>query len=101
MIVVVLALALRSDGAPTTAASREELETYFAQPQGLPFDEKTLHEKQADGFHWTEFRYTSLMYDGAPIRVHAVYAQPDSATAQHKAPAILMTHGVFGGAMQD
>lgn len=81
------------DGTPETVA---DLDTYFAEPNDLPYDEETLAEKQVDGWHWRQFRYTSLVYGGEPIRIHAVYAAPDQADAAHPVPAILMTHGIFG-----
>jgi dienelactone hydrolase len=80
---------------PSTAVSTE-LKAYYAEPTDLPYDEELQEEKQEDGWHWREFRYTSLLYGGEPIRIHAVYAAPDGADAAHKVPAILMTHGIFG-----
>lgn len=81
---------------PPQADTRSELDSYFAEPKGLPYDEETLAEKQEDGWHWRQFRYTSLVYGGEPIRIHAVYAVPAEADAAHPVPAILMTHGIFG-----
>ncbi|MFA6292587.1 MAG: hypothetical protein WC637_12435, partial [Victivallales bacterium] len=83
---------------PATPASVAEtdLKAYFAEPKDLPYDEEILEQKQETGWHWKEFRYTSLIYGGEPIRIHAVYAAPDAADAAHKVPAILMTHGIFG-----
>lgn len=69
---------------------------YYAEPVGQPYDEEVIEEKQEKGWHWKEFRYTSMLNGGVPTRVHAVYAAPDIADAQHKVPAIVMTHGVFG-----
>ena len=80
----------------TNAAAGSALDAYFAEPKDLPYDEETLAEKQEDGWHWRQFRYTSLVYGGEPIRIHAVYAVPDKADAAHPVPAILMTHGIFG-----
>ena len=68
---------------------------YFAEPQ-IPFDEEIQEQKQEEGWHWTEFRYTSMVVQGEPTRVHAVYAVPDGADAGHRVPAILATHGIFG-----
>jgi dienelactone hydrolase len=68
---------------------------YFDEPK-LPFDEEIQEQKQEAGWHWQEFRFTSQVYDGEPIRFHAVYGVPDAATAQQKVPGILMTHGIFG-----
>jgi dienelactone hydrolase len=81
---------------PVPADAGTELDAYFAEPGDLPYDEETLAEKQEDGWHWRQFRYTSLVYGGEPIRIHAVYAAPDGADAAHPVPAILMTHGIFG-----
>src|SRR5690242_1605902 len=47
---------------------------YFAEPANLPYDEEVQAEKQETGWHWKEFRYTSLVYQGVPIRIHAIYA---------------------------
>ena len=69
---------------------------YFAEPANLPYDEEFQPEKQEDGWRWKEFRYTSLVYQGEPIRIHAVYALPAGTNAHQKLPAILMTHGIFG-----
>lgn len=80
----------------TNAADGSGLDAYFAEPKDLPYDEETLAEKQEDGWHWRQFRYTSLVYGGEPIRIHAVYAAPDKADAAHPVPAILMTHGISG-----
>lgn len=85
------------NGAKVRAAETVfELDAYFAEPKDLPYDEEALAEKQEDGWHWRQFRYTSLVYGGEPIRIHAVYAAPDQANAAHPVPAILMTHGIFG-----
>ena len=82
---------------PAAAAGSElDLKAYYAEPKDLPYDEEVQEQKQEDGWHWKEFRYTSLIYGGEPIRIHAVYAVPDGADATRKAPAILMTHGIFG-----
>ncbi len=75
------------------------LSEYFAEPDKLPYDEDIMQQKQEKGWHWTEFRYTSIIYQGEPIKVHAVYAVPDAATADKKVPVILMTHGIFGSAL--
>jgi dienelactone hydrolase len=77
-------------------AQEPEPSDYFNEPAGLPFDEEIQEQKQETGWHWQEFRFTSQVYGGAPIRFHAVYGVPDSASAQQKAPGILMTHGIFG-----
>jgi len=69
---------------------------YFAEPQGLPFDEEVLKQQQEEGWHWKEFRFTSLIYGGEAIRIHAVYAVPDGTDKNHRVPGVLMTHGVFG-----
>jgi len=69
---------------------------YFAEPEGLPFAETIQQEKKETGWKWTEFRYTSIIYGGQPMRIHAVYAVPYSASAKNKVPAIVMTHGKFG-----
>ncbi len=69
---------------------------YYAEPVGLPYDEEIIEQKQEAGWHWKEFRYTSLVFNGEAIRVHAVYAAPDTADKDHRAPGIVMTHGVFG-----
>ena len=69
---------------------------YYDEPQKLHYDEDVMQTKQEAGWHWQEFRYTSLVYGGEPIRVHAVYALPDAASATNKVPAVIMTHGVFG-----
>lgn len=69
---------------------------YFAEPPHLPFNEEIQEEKQEDGWHWKEFRYTSLVFHGEAMRVHAVYAVPDAASPANKVPGIIMTHGVFG-----
>ena len=82
--------------ASTNAVAGSALDAYFAEPKDLPYDEETLAEKQEDGWRWKQFRYTSLIYGGEPIRIHAVYAVPDKANAAHPVPAILMTHGMFG-----
>jgi len=69
---------------------------YFAEPQDLLFDENILEKGSEVGWHWTEFRFTSLIHNGDSIRVRAVFAVPDQANAQNKAPLILATHGIFG-----
>ncbi len=73
---------------------------YYAEPAGLPFAETIQQEKKETGWKWTEFRYTSIVYEGQPMRIHAVYAVPDSASATHKVPVIVMTHGKFGEIMK-
>jgi cephalosporin-C deacetylase-like acetyl esterase len=75
------------------------LSEYFVEPENQPYEEDILQQKQELGWHWTEFRYTSIVYQGEPIRVHAVYAVPDDAKVDKKVPAILMTHGIFGSAL--
>ena len=72
----------------------QTLDEYFAEPANLPFDEEVQEQKQEDGWHWTEFRYTSLIYQGEPIRIHAIYAVPNDASATHKVPVILATRCV-------
>jgi cephalosporin-C deacetylase-like acetyl esterase len=74
---------------------------YYLEPANLPFDEKTVQEGVEAGWRWTEFHYTSLIYGGQPIRIHAVYAIPDGASAQNKTPAVVMTHGKFGQIMAE
>ena len=69
---------------------------YFNEPANLPYDEEIQEQKQEAGWRWTEFRFTSQVYGGEPIRFHAVYGVPDSATPQQQVPGILMTHGIFG-----
>ena len=69
---------------------------YYEEPVGLPFSETILQEKAEEGWKWMEFRYTSIVYGGQPIRIHAVYAVPDAANAKNKVPAVVMTHGKFG-----
>ncbi len=70
---------------------------YFAEPADLPYDVQVIETKQEQGWRWTEFLYTSLVYKGQPVRVHAVYAVPDGVDAAHKAPAIIATHGADTG----
>lgn len=70
---------------------------YFAEPADLPFDEEFIEAGQEDGWHWREFRYTSIVYQGEPIRIHAIYALPDGADAVHKVPGIIATHGADTG----
>ena len=50
---------------------------YFVEPANLPYNEEVQAEKQETDWHWKEFRYTSLVYQGVPIRIHAIYAAPD------------------------
>ena len=83
-------------GAEADAGLPELPPDYFAEPTDLPYDEEIQEQREEDGWHWTEFRYTSQVYQGEPIRFHAVYAVPDGADAAHKLPAVLMTHGIFG-----
>lgn len=64
---------------------------YYAEPASLPFDEEPIEKRQEAGWHWTEFRFTSLVYHGEPIRIHAIFAAPDLATADNKAPLIIST----------
>jgi cephalosporin-C deacetylase-like acetyl esterase len=70
---------------------------YFAEPADLPYDIQVIETKQEEGWRWTEFLYTSLIYKGQPVRVHAVYAVPDGVDAAHRAPAIIATHGADTG----
>ena len=79
-------------GDPTVPAA-----DYFAEPVGLPFDEQVIETGQEKGWHWKEFRYTSILYQGEAVRIHAVYAWPDGADAAHKVPAIIATHGADTG----
>lgn len=69
---------------------------YYAEPDNLPFDEDVIEKGTEAGWHWTEFRFTSLIYQGEPIRIRALFAIPDSASATNKVPLILATHGKFG-----
>ncbi len=72
---------------------------YYDEPENLPFAETVLEVKVETGWKWTSFRYTSIVHGGQPMRIHAVYAVPDTATAIHKVPVIVMTHGKFGQAL--
>jgi len=69
---------------------------YFAEPQDLPFDEDILEKGSEVGWHWTEFRITSLIHNGDSVNICALSDVPDQANAQNKAPLILATHGIFG-----
>ena len=73
---------------------------YYDEPVGLPYAETILQEKTEDGWKWTEFRYTSIVYHGEPMRIHAIYAVPLAAGTEAKVPLIVMTHGKFGQIMK-
>lgn len=73
---------------------------YYDEPPGLPYAETIQQEKTEDGWKWTEFRYTSIIHNGEPMRIHAIYAVPLSAAKSEKVPAIVMTHGKFGQIMR-
>ncbi|HEY3418534.1 MAG TPA: acetylxylan esterase, partial [Armatimonadota bacterium] len=87
------ALSIAPPAHAQTPSPRQALDEYFAEPAGLPYDVTVVEKKQEDGWHWTEFNYTSIIYRDTPIRVHAVYAVPDTAGPAAKVPAILATHG--------
>ena len=60
IVIVLLALSVLA-GRPvaatetsTNAAAGSALDSYFAEPKDLPYDEETLAEKQEDGWHWRE-----------------------------------------------
>ncbi len=72
---------------------------YYDEPANLPFAETVREVKVETGWKWMSFRYTSIVYGGQPMRIHAVYAVPDTASAIHKVPVIVMTHGKFGQAL--
>lgn len=95
-LAVTAALLTSAAGAAGDKGLPEMPPGYFDEPNGLAFDEQVVTEKQEDGWRWKEFYYTSLIYQGQPIRVHALYAAPTSAGAERKVPAILATHGKFG-----
>jgi dienelactone hydrolase len=82
---------------PAGAADPVVPADYFAEPVGLPFDLQEIETKQEDGWHWREFRYTSIVYQGEAVRIHAIYAVPDGADAAHPVPAIIATHGADTG----
>ncbi|MHB9133021.1 MAG: alpha/beta hydrolase family protein [Armatimonadota bacterium] len=97
VLLLVLCFAIVQQVSAETPALPEVPKDYFAEPDDLPFDMQILEQKQEAGWRWTEFLYTSIVYQGEPVRVHAVYALPDVADPARKLPAIIATHGADTG----
>jgi len=59
-------------------------------PHKEPLDIKKIKEWSEDGADYQEFYFTSETYEGAPVRVYAIYAAPKGGK---NLPALLHIHG--------
>ncbi len=59
-------------------------------PRGLPLQVDIIREWTEDGARWKEFYFTGEVWEGTPVRVYAIYAEPVGAS---KLPGMLHIHG--------
>lgn len=93
MAALAAAILLACSGVNADALTPAELWKGF-DPDALPLDVQLIDQREADGIAVKQVFFTSEVWKGVPVRVHAIYGAP---VAKTNLPAVLHIHG--GGGM--